>query len=98
MLATKVNMQNPYEEIMIRQFYKWAVVKIPEYCIVYDNSKEMTTLKHSFRKAQTHPGTQKIHCVITASKNQVQREVISKANVFQYICKMSIKWKTLGDL
>jgi hypothetical protein len=38
--------------------------------------------KERFRKSQTLAGTQKIHCVILASKNQVQTIVFSEENVF----------------
>jgi hypothetical protein len=66
-LARKASLQNLYEEQIVTptQLYKWAVVKIPsvtfEYCTAEDHSKEMTMLEERFRKAQTFPGTQKIH-------------------------------------
>jgi hypothetical protein len=53
-----------------------------KYCTVEDHSKEMMMLKERFRKAQTLPSIQKIHCVITASINQVQTKVFSEVNVF----------------
>jgi hypothetical protein len=63
----------------LRQLYKWAVVKIPsvsfEYCTAEDHSKDMMMLKERSRKAQTLSGTQKIHCVIPASRNHIQTKV-----------------------
>jgi hypothetical protein len=41
----------------------------------------MMILEERSRKAQTLPGTQKIHCVIPASKNQVQTKAFSEENV-----------------
>jgi hypothetical protein len=70
----------------LRQLYERAVVNIPsvtfECYTVEDHSKEMIMLEERFKKAQTLPGTQKIHCVIPASRNQVQTKVFSEENVF----------------
>jgi hypothetical protein len=61
-------------------------VKIPsvtfEYCTVEDHSKEMKVLKEGLRKCRTLIGTQKMHFIIPASKNQVQTKVFPEVNVF----------------
>jgi hypothetical protein len=55
-----------------RSLYKWAVVKISLVTFEYER----------FRKAGELPGTEKIYCVIPASKYQVQIKVFSESNVF----------------
>jgi hypothetical protein len=74
-----------------RKLCEWDVVKIPsvtfEYCTAEDHNKEMMLLEERIRKAWTLPGTQKIHCVIPASKNQV---------LFRSKCVQNYTYSTLA--
>jgi hypothetical protein len=71
------------EQVMtLRQIYEWAVVTIPLSTALLNHSKETMMLEKRFWKPRRILGAQKMHCVIPASKNQVQTKVFSEANVF----------------
>jgi hypothetical protein len=65
-----------------RQPYDWAVIKIPESSLSIVHSTETVTLEERYRKVHTLLDTQKIYCVVSSSKNEVQTKVFSEVNLF----------------
>ena len=83
-LAAKASLQRPYDQQIMtpHQLHDWASGSIKTtYCPSEEYEKELAHLQGRFEKAQTIPGTRKLHSFIPLSLEKIETRKFSASNI-----------------